>query len=58
MSVYLARGLKPGVAQPEADEKIAIRFVPLSEALRMVQKGRIRDAKTISSVLWIAQERN
>jgi ADP-ribose pyrophosphatase len=53
MSVYLATGLRAGTAQPEADEVIHKRLVPLSTALRMVLNGTIRDAKTISSVLWL-----
>lgn len=55
MTIYLARGLQAGKAQPEADEKIATRFFPLSEAKRMALHGRIRDAKTISGILWLAQ---
>lgn len=55
MSIYLARGLQAGEAQPEEDEKIATRFFPLSAAKRMALNGRIRDAKTISGVLWLAQ---
>lgn len=54
MSIYLARGLEPGAAQPEEDEKIALRFFPLSRAERMVLGGTIRDAKTISGILWLA----
>ena len=53
MSVYLATGLRAGPAQPEADEVIQQRIVPLSTAVRMVLRGTIRDAKTISSVLWL-----
>jgi ADP-ribose pyrophosphatase len=53
MSVYLATGLRAGPAQPEADEVIHKRMLPLSAALRMVLGGTIRDAKTISSVLWL-----
>jgi ADP-ribose diphosphatase len=53
MSVYLATGLKAGPAHPEADEVIHKRMVPLSAALSMVLRGTIRDAKTISSVLWL-----
>jgi ADP-ribose pyrophosphatase len=53
MSVYLATGLQAGKAQPEEDERIHIRMMPLSGAVRMVVKGKIRDAKTISSVLWL-----
>ncbi len=55
MTIYLAKGLKVGEAQPEADEKIAIKFFPLSEAKKMALHGRIRDAKTISGILWLAQ---
>jgi len=58
MSVYLARGLRAGTAQPEEDEVIRQRLVPLSAAVRMVMRGTIRDAKTISSVLWLNHQRN
>ena len=53
MTVFWARGLKPGPAQPEADEVIEQRLIPLSEAVHMVLQGTIRDAKTIASVLWL-----
>jgi ADP-ribose pyrophosphatase len=53
MSVYLATGLQAGKAQPEADEVIQQRMLPLTTAVRMVLRGTIRDAKTISSVLWL-----
>jgi ADP-ribose pyrophosphatase len=56
MSVYLATGLRAGVAQPEDDEMIQLRLVPVSTALRMVLRGTIRDAKTISSVLWLDRD--
>jgi ADP-ribose pyrophosphatase len=55
MTIYLARGLRAGVAQPEADERIGVRFFGLSEAKRMALHGRIRDAKTIAGILWLAQ---
>lgn len=54
MTVFWARGLKAGPAQPEADEVIEQHLVPLSKAVRMIQRGTICDAKTISSVLWLA----
>jgi ADP-ribose pyrophosphatase len=57
MSVFLATGLRPGKAQPEADEIISKRLVPLPVAVRMVLKGTIRDAKTISGVLWLSQQK-
>ncbi len=57
MSVYMATGLQAGTAQPEDDEVIQMRLVLLSTALRMVLSGTIRDAKTISSVLWLDHQR-
>jgi len=53
MAVFLATGLRAGKAQPEDDEFIEIHMVPLPKAVDMVISGKIRDAKTISSVLWL-----
>jgi ADP-ribose pyrophosphatase len=53
MSVYLARDLTLGTAQPEDDEVIEISLVPLRQALRMVVDGTIQDAKTIAGLLWL-----
>lgn len=53
MAVYLATGLHAGEARPEEDEVIHKRLVPLPAAVRMVMSGTIRDAKTISSILWL-----
>ncbi len=54
MTVFWARDLKPGPAQPEADEVIEQELVPLSQAIGMVTNGTIRDAKTICGVLWLS----
>jgi ADP-ribose pyrophosphatase len=53
MSVFLATGLRAGIAHPEADEIIYKRLVPLPTAVRMVTSGTIRDGKTISGILWL-----
>lgn len=53
MSVFLATGLGAGEAEPEDDEVIYKRLVPLPTAVNMVLNGTIRDAKTISSILWL-----
>jgi ADP-ribose pyrophosphatase len=53
MSVYLATNLRLGKAQPEDDERIQTRMLPFASAVRMVLNGTIRDAKTISSILWL-----
>ncbi len=55
MDIYSAHELRRGKAQPEADEVIRVRMVPLSTAVGMVMKGTIRDAKTIAGVLWLNQ---
>ena len=57
MSVFLAQGLTKGKAQPEADEVISMRLFPLSRVVSMIHNGTVRDAKTIASVLWLAQSR-
>ncbi len=56
MTVYLASGLKKGVAQPEEDERIAVRFFPLRQAVRMATSGKIIDAKTIASLFWLERK--
>ncbi len=58
MSIFLARGLRAGVAKPEADEVIEVSFVPLKKAVEMVMKGKVQDAKTISGVLWLSHQGN
>lgn len=58
MNVYLARGLRAGTAQPKADEVIQQRLLPLAAAVGWVMSGTIRDAKTISGVLWLSRHRN
>src|SRR5437763_3245327 len=57
MALYLATDLKRGTARPEEDEVIRKRFFPLSAAIKMVNTGKIRDAKTILGILWLAQNR-
>jgi ADP-ribose pyrophosphatase len=54
MQVFLAEGLTPGEAHPEEDESLELMFVPLSELLRLIEADRIRDGKTLISVLWFA----
>ncbi len=53
MNVFLAQGLKPGKAQLEEDERIAVRFFPLQQAVHMATSGKIIDGKSIASILWL-----
>src|SRR5271166_3724916 len=55
MTIYLARGLTPGLAHPEEDEFIACHLVPLSRALEMILSGTICDGKTVAGVLWLTE---
>jgi ADP-ribose pyrophosphatase len=56
MKVFVAEGLIPGEAHPEEDEQIEFRLVKLSDALRMIDKGAIKDGKTLTSVLLYARQ--
>jgi len=53
MSLFLARELQLGTAQPEDDEVIEMKLLPLDKAVAMVINGTIQDAKTIAGVLWL-----
>jgi len=55
MKVFLAEGLVPGDPHPEEDEQIELRLVRLSDVLKMIDKGLIKDGKTIVSVLLYAR---
>ncbi len=55
LTLFLARDLSLGRTDMDADEFIATRLVPVTEALRLCQNGTIVDAKTLVGVLWYAQ---
>lgn len=56
MTVFLARGLKAGKAQPEDDERIEYELVPLPQVVKLILSGQIRDGKTIAGVLWYQEQ--
>ena len=56
MIVFQAEGLVAGDARPEEDEKIEFRLVKLNEVLKMIDKGEIKDGKTLTSVLLFARK--
>lgn len=55
MQVFLAEDLVPGPSHPEEDESIEILRVPLSELLRLMDRGQVQDGKTLVSVLSFAR---
>ena len=56
MKVFTAEGLVAGDAHPEEDEDIDFRLVKLSDLLKMIDKGAIKDGKTLSAVLLYARQ--
>jgi ADP-ribose pyrophosphatase len=56
MKVFTAEGLVAGDAHPEADEDIDFRLVKLSDLLKMIDKGAIKDGKTLTAVLLYARQ--
>src|SRR6516162_1626087 len=52
MYIVLADGLTEGEAQPEEDEQIEVRIFGAKELKQMMQRGRLRDAKTIAGLLY------
>ena len=53
MYLYEATDLKKTEINPDEDEVIEVDIVPAAEALRMVDDGRIQDAKSILGLLRI-----
>jgi ADP-ribose pyrophosphatase len=54
--VFLALGLEVSDLAADEDEDIVVERVPLAEAVRLVEEGAIRDAKSIVGIL-MARER-
>jgi ADP-ribose pyrophosphatase len=52
MFVLLAEGVTQGEAEPEEDEKIEMKAFTRAELEEMLKTGVLRDAKTISSLLF------
>ena len=53
--LFLAEDLQDAPLDPDDDEDIEIERVPLAEAVRMVERGELRDAKSIAGVLLAAR---
>jgi ADP-ribose pyrophosphatase len=57
MQVFLAEDLWLGKATPEEDESIDVAAIPLSKILKMIDKGKVLDGKTLVSVMTYARSR-
>lgn len=51
MQIYLARDIREGAAQPEADEQIEVLRLPLSKALELAHSNKIHDGKTLIALM-------
>lgn len=52
--VFMATGLTSGATAHESDEFMTMETMTLSEALELIRKGKIMDAKTALSILYAA----
>jgi ADP-ribose pyrophosphatase len=52
MWVFAAEGLTEGAAQPEEDERITPRIFTTKQAEKMIERGTLRDAKSICAILY------
>jgi ADP-ribose pyrophosphatase len=57
MYLFRATGLRSVPARPEEDERIEVREVTLAEARIMVDRGEVREAKTLVAVLLESERR-
>lgn len=57
MHLYAASDLRPLESPPDEDEDITVLWLPLADALRMIDTGEIRDAKTIVGLLMVSRQR-
>jgi ADP-ribose diphosphatase len=57
MHLYLATGIAGADGDdrltPDEDERLELRHVALDEAVRLVERGEISDAKTILGIFWL-----
>ncbi len=52
MILFAARGLRPGVARPEEDEKISLRAFTGRKLEHWIRTGKLRDAKSLAGILY------
>jgi len=55
MWIFAASGLREGPAQPEEDERITARKVPLAALEKMIRRGRLHDGKSVSAILFYSR---
>ena len=51
--MYLATGLSFGETDPDDDEFLNVKKIPLEKAVDMIMKGEIKDAKTLTAIFKV-----
>lgn len=57
MYLFRATALTQGDARPEEDERIEVRRLPLEDARGMIERGEIREGKTLVALLLELERR-
>jgi ADP-ribose pyrophosphatase len=58
MWLYFARDLTASTAALEDDESLQVEIVPFRDAIAMIDRGEIVDAKSIAALLLVLKKRN
>ncbi|HEY7527085.1 MAG TPA: NUDIX hydrolase [Candidatus Limnocylindria bacterium] len=54
LTLFLASGLREHRVDAPEDEELELVWLSLADAVAAVQDGRLRDAKSVAGVLWLA----
>ena len=57
-TTYVARNLSYSESQPDPTEELAIRKLPLAEAIEMAMRGEIRDSISVAALLKLSCQQN
>lgn len=55
--IYRAHGVREGQVHPDEDEFVTAAFYPIDEVLSMIERGEIKDAKTIIAVMSLCLQK-
>lgn len=55
LTLFLASDLHPVDSQPPDDEALERSWLSLADALAAIDDGRVRDAKSLVGILWLAR---
>lgn len=55
LTLFLATDLRPASVEAPEDEELELSWATLDEALGLLDRGEIADAKSVAGVLWLAR---